>query len=58
MSELRNIYGERVPIIGGITSRNLFRDMWECPVDRGGLPNALWLITSLSLIVFGLWVMM
>lgn len=58
MSEIRNIYGEKVPIIGGITSRNLFCDMWERPVDRGGVPNALWLVTSIALIVAGVWVML
>lgn len=58
MSEIRNIYGERVPIIGGILSRNLFRDMWERPIDRGGVPNTLWLVLSITLIAMGVWVML
>lgn len=58
MRQIRNIHGEPVPITGGITTRELFRDLLSRKVDRGGLPNALWLVTSLALVAAGVWVVL
>jgi hypothetical protein len=57
VSTIRNIHGEPVPITGGITSRELFRDLLSRRVERGGVPNVLWLLTSLALIAAGVWVL-
>ncbi len=54
---IKNIHGEPVPLIGGITSRNLFRSLFPRPsVDRGGVPNTLWLITSIVSLLAGIWI--
>lgn len=60
MKPIRNIHGEPVPTIGGITSRDLFRPLFGEGHDnawraRQKLPNALWLATSLALIALGIW---
>lgn len=55
--QILNAYGEPVPRIGGVTSRNLFREMWRPRVDRGGVPNLLWLGSSIALVVGGVLVM-
>lgn len=52
---IRNRNGDPVPLIGGITSRNLFSGMLSRPANHGGIPNTLWLVTSLALIAAGLW---
>lgn len=44
--------------LGGQISRDLFQDLLSDPVDRGGVPNTLWLVTSLGLIVAGILVML
>ena len=53
-TRIHNVLGEPVPLIGGITSRNLFQGMFNDNVDRGGIPNRLWLVTSIALLVSGL----
>ena len=58
MKPIRNIHGEPVPTIGGITSRDLFRPLFGEGHDntwkaRQVLPNTLWLATSIALIALG-----
>lgn len=53
---IKNIHGEPVPLIGGITSRNLFRSLFPSRIDRGGTPNALWFVTSVALLFAGIWI--
>lgn len=56
---IRNVHGEPVPLIGGITSRNLFRDLFAREelrrVERDRYtPTRLWLAASIALVVVGI----